>query len=217
MGDSLLRLFGILALAVGTLVAIFLFAPWGQSSDSLHVHRARDVVYFEWDGDIEPPMARALAAAWRQQEPAATIVLTINSPGGSVDEGDDVIRWLQRLHGKTNVITHVGPQAYCASMCVPIYLAGEQRSAAATSTFMFHHAYSVDRITGERTFVFSGDEQLMARQVFHQFLRKSKMDESWGQGLEAAIRDGGEVRKSGRELKRERSNIVLTVHDDPRP
>ena len=185
-------------------MAAFLLVPWGQSSDALSVHREGDVVFMHWDGAVDPPMARALSSAWRKEGPASALVLTLNSPGGSVDEGEDVIRWLNRLHTKTNVITHVGLDGYCASMCVPIFLAGEQRSAAASSTFVFHQAYS-------------GDEQLMASQVFHQFLRKSAMDEAWGGRLEAAIRDDQEVWKSGRELKRERSNIVLSVHDEPRP
>ena len=198
-------------------MAAFLLVPWGQSSDALSVHREGDVVFMHWDGAVDPPKARALSSAWRKEGPASALVLTLNSPGGSVDEGEDVIRWLNRLHTKTNVITHVGLDGYCASMCVPIFLAGEQRSAAASSTFVFHQAYSVDRVTGEKAFVFSGDEQLMASQVFHQFLRKSAMDEAWGGRLEAAIRDDQEVWKSGRELKRERSNIVLSVHDEPRP
>ena len=83
-------------------------------------------------------------------------VLSLHSPGGSLEHGRDVIRLIKRVQATHAVDTVLEPRRSCASMCVPIYLAGGRRSADPKSRFMFHevsfrdsHSDKVERVPKE--------------------------------------------------------------------
>lgn len=69
--------------------------------------------------------------------PQLTVVL--DSPGGLVVEGKNIIEILQDLKKQgTHVTTFVKNGTQCGSICLPIYLAGHTRRAGSHSTFYFH-------------------------------------------------------------------------------
>ena len=189
-------------------------------SDKLQVRQhATDsnVVIFAWSGAIEAPMAITMEKAfdkWKGQ--SKRIVFDLNSPGGLVSEGERVIILINKMKRTHDVETYVGPDAECLSMCVPIYLQGRLRVAAATSQWMFHEPSAVDNFTGERTFTYEYEKRQSSQDFYYRFFKRSEMDPEWREKLRRQWRFG-DVWKTGRELKRERSNIVTIIETHREP
>src|SRR5262249_16774506 len=68
------------------------------------------------------------------------VVLFLDSAGGQVEEGDRVIHILNGIKPTHRLITAVLDGNLCASMCIPIFLQGENRLAGRTSQWIFHEA-----------------------------------------------------------------------------
>ena len=111
---------------------------------------------------------RAADAAAHEQWPAPTaslefneqdgsltisrrVVLFLDSAGGKVDEGDRVIHLLDEIKQTHRLITVVPDGKLCASMCVPIFLKGDDRLAGRTSLWIFHEVTRRGANRKERT------------------------------------------------------------------
>jgi hypothetical protein len=68
------------------------------------------------------------------------VALRLNSPGGTDLHGLAVIAVLREIRERVHLITLVNEHDLCASMCVPIYLQGEDRYAGPATSWMFHGA-----------------------------------------------------------------------------
>ena len=98
-------------------------------------------LYIEYKGDIVGGMAKYIENKFRQYgEASHKVVLGIHSGGGSVEAGEQVIHVLKRIKKTHRLVTAVLPGKTCASMCVPIYLQGNDRYAARSSLWLFHDA-----------------------------------------------------------------------------
>lgn len=96
-------------------------------------------VYLRWTGTIAAPMAADIERAIEAFKGDRTrFILSLNTGGGSVAEGERVIRLLRALRRTHRLDTLVDRGATCGSMCVPLYLQGERRYAALASTWLFH-------------------------------------------------------------------------------
>ena len=104
---------------------------------TLSVSEEKDKVVLGWSGPVQEPMNERLAAALdRYRTDRRRLVLILNSPGGSVEHGRKVVA---TIRASDRVIdTMVQKAGVCASMCVPIFLAGSQRTADPEALFMFH-------------------------------------------------------------------------------
>ena len=100
-----------------------------------------DVTAIAITGAILPPMATDLAALLRAVPHDRKVILDLDSAGGEMDEGKKVIALIMRERKRRHVDTLVWYGHLCASMCIPIYLQGEKRHAAALSVWMFHPAH----------------------------------------------------------------------------
>lgn len=92
-------------------------------------------------GAILPPMAADLAALLRSVPRDRKVILDLDSAGGELDEGNEIIALVKTARTRRHIDTLVWYGHLCASMCIPIYLQGEKRHAAALSVWMFHPAH----------------------------------------------------------------------------
>ena len=202
------------AAVFGLLVALLVIDPWSYESDSLSVVMDEEVLTLRWKGDVDAPMSKVVAKALADRPEAVTTVrFELDSPGGSVVEGERVIGALDAVAAQTRLVTHVGADDLCASMCVPIYLAGEVRTAAPGALFAFHDAFAADAISGAELPQGGRDRQSAARLFRKQFMRP-EVDEAWARELRRLIDNEGDVWRTGAELYEERSGIVTRR---PRP
>ncbi len=168
-------------------------------------------VVFRWTGVIDPPLAREINQEFnRIKNDYKRISIELDSPGGSVDEGGRIIGVIQKMRKTHRISTYVGPENECLSMCVPIYMQGQLRVAATSSTWMFHEPIAVDVFSGNETFIYDFEQRQSTQSVFYEFFKNSEIDPIWREVLRHQMRLG-EVWKSGRELKDERTNIIMVL------
>ena len=170
-----------------------------------------DIVVFKWDGVIDPPMAKRFSEEfeiWKGD--AKLFVIDLNSPGGRLNEGENVIRFIRKMKKTHSVETYVGPDGSCLSMCVPVYLQADMRVASKTSQWMFHEAGFSDTVTGQTVNVYAYEKRQASVEFFNRYLKRSEIDRDWLDYLQREWR-GREVWKTGKELKDERANIVMVV------
>jgi hypothetical protein len=96
-------------------------------------------------------MADYLRNAWAKYRAVShRLVLSLDSPGGQVEEGERAIHVLQEIKLTHRIVTVVAHGKQCSSMCVPIYLQGADRFAARASLWVFHEAAKRDANGTER-------------------------------------------------------------------
>lgn len=194
--------------------ALFSGEPNSSYNDKLVLRQDpidKTAIVFEWRGEIEFPMARTFSREFdRIKDSYSRIVIDLDSPGGNVREGERVIRVIRRIKRSHRVRTYVGPDNDCLSMCVPIYLQGHLRVAAASSRWMFHEPVAVDKYTGKQQFVYEFEKRQFSQYSFYRFFYSSDMDPEWRDNLSRQWRYG-DIWKTGRELKDERSNVVMII------
>lgn len=173
---------------------------------------AGGTLVLEWRGKVEAPMARKISEALDTYESEARrVVLSLSSPGGSLGEGRAVIGILQRVAGRRQLETNVKAGRLCASMCVPIYLQGEERTAAAGSRFMFHQVRFRDFYEGEDDAVPAAAKEEATEQLFSYYFIPAGVPERWIAQIEAEMAGGRDVWRTGAQLVDERANIVQRI------
>ncbi|GJL93939.1 MAG: hypothetical protein DHS20C05_03440 [Hyphococcus sp.] len=171
-----------------------------------------DALVFAWRDGIDVPMARHFADAYDEYRgEASRIIIELNSTGGSLYEGGQVIKVIDRMKRTHKVDTRVGPRRICLSMCVPIFLQGEERSAAATARFMFHEPTLTDAITGKPVKEPEFEKEFSSQRFVDRYFVNSPMDPDWRDDLIAEWR-GRDIWRSGKQLVDEGSNIVTVLN-----
>jgi hypothetical protein len=66
------------------------------------------------------------------------VVLQLDSPGGGLTAAEHAIVALKVIRRAHHLYTIVAPGGRCASACIPVFLAGERRYGALTSSWLFH-------------------------------------------------------------------------------
>ena len=168
-------------------------------------------VVLRWRGSIDAPMFARLDEAFRKHgSDTPRFVLMLHSPGGSLQHGRDVIRLIKRVQATHAVDTVIEPRRSCASMCVPIYLAGNRRSADPKARFMFHevsfrdsHSDKVERVPKDAI-------GRATDQFFERYLKPAGLDDRWLADMREAVR-GKDVWRTAEELVEQRSGVVQTL------
>lgn len=168
-------------------------------------------IVLRWTHEIEAPMAERFAAAFKEWGGRADrFVVDLNSPGGALTEGRLVIAEIERMKATHEIDTHVGIGAYCLSMCVPIYLAGNRRTAARNARFMFHEPSSYDFVTDERVRKPGFEQKMTSERFFERYFGKSKMTPGWREKLRAEWK-GRDLWFTAEELVAQGSGVVEAV------
>lgn len=169
-----------------------------------------DTVYMQWRGKIEAPMASRIAEAFgRHKDEGHTIVLALSSPGGSLDQGAEVVRLLDKIRQSHTLVTSVDDGDVCASMCVPVYLQGQRRVAAPTAEFMFHDVSFRDFFSKEKD-ASVPDAAVGAEtdRLFGRYFSTAGVSQPWIRSVRAEMAGGNDVWKTGLQLFDEKSGIV---------
>jgi ATP-dependent protease ClpP protease subunit len=111
-----------------------------------------DTMVMSWNGPIAAPMANQIRDAFdSRRQQAKRVLFRISSHGGSVAEGERVIDVLRQIRTTHILETTVTQGDVCASMCVFIYLQGQKRFGALTSSWLFHEVSHMDPVTKQPT------------------------------------------------------------------
>ena len=205
-----------IALIVVSAIAIILY--WQKYRDvykdtgRLQVSQQNGAVILSWESTIEIPMARRFEEAYTEWGgKTEKFIINLNSRGGSLREGRQVIEIIDRMKTTHLVETTVGDGAVCLSMCVPIYLHGEQRSASSNSQWMFHEPKAYDYITDKQAEENESDRRAASNRFFQKYFVNSEMDANWRANLQKEW-IGKDVWRTGEQLADEGSNIILNLY-----
>ena len=203
----------LLPLAFILLIAVALYTERQQLLGRGDFHIAEEkgrpgVTRLVWRDAIEAPMALRLEEALNTLGGRSnTVILDLHSSGGALREGRKVIEAIERAKSWITVETYVGRNRRCLSMCVPIYLQGDVRTAHARSIWMFHQPIAVDAITDEVIDEPRFERDRAGNRFIDNYFATSDMNPAWREQLR---RDwvGREIWKSGEDLVNEGANIV---------
>ena len=165
-------------------------------------------VEFSWRSAVEVPMAKRFYEAFHKwRNTSDTIVINLHSPGGSLREGREVIAVIEFMKKTHRVFTYVGARRSCLSMCVPIFLHGDERIAAANSRWMFHEPSNVDFFTEKKVKVPEYERQTMITRYVERYFVNSPVNPAWLKGLLQKWQ-GNDVWFTGQQLVDERTGVI---------
>lgn len=203
-------------LILGALLMVAIAMGWRlyetQHADNgqLSVAVEGGTLRLKWTGRVDLPMASSIRRAFeRYRSDTQIIQLDLNSGGGAIREGGEVIAELDKIKATHELITNVTAGERCMSMCVPIYMEGDIRRASPKARFMFHEPkrYFDD---GEEAKGFSFEREALTRRFFERYLATSPIEPGWLKQLEQQWA-GKDIFKSGSELVAEKSNVVTEL------
>ncbi len=178
-------------------------AERGGLSVSLSNSRPGSVV-LNWRGPIAAPMANQIRDAFEAHKSKANrFVLRISSTGGLVPEGERVIDVLTQIKATHQLDTAVTQGDICASMCVFIYLQGQKRFGALTSSWLFHEVSHMDARTKQTTKL---DRPAWERLV-DKYMRPAGVSEEWIADMKPRTVNS-DYWQTGADLVRAKSGII---------
>lgn len=209
---------GCLGVVIAAVMSFHDKAPPAVAPDlhKLTVIEQSNRVLLAWSGPIEKPMRDELAAALaRFKDEKRTLVISLNSPGGSIVHGEEVMAAIRSSAQTHRIDTLIEDGSVCASMCVSIFLLGAERVAGPDAQFMFHEASMSDAATKgtgrdarpvdpalRKTF-----EKAATDALFDNYGRTPRINGRWLRSIRAQIA-GRDVWMSGQRLVNEGSGVV---------
>ena len=185
-------------MGVGTLDAV---STTGETS----------MLHLRWTGRIDAPMASRIAEAFEKHRNVRGVALSLSSPGGDLDHGAEVIRVLRKIGATHTLETIVEAGSKCASMCVPIYLQGQRRTAAADASFMFHEVSFREHFSKSDLDVPEAAKGSATDQLFSKYFKAAGVPEAWILNVRTEMSGGHDVWKTASELLDENAGIVQQV------
>jgi ATP-dependent protease ClpP protease subunit len=169
---------------------------------SLEFNKENGTLYIDLSGPIVAGTADDVRAALGKYGTTLNrVVLFLDSAGGRVDDGDRVIEALNEIKLRHQLITVVPHGKLCASMCIPIFLQGEDRLAARVSLWIFHEA-AQRQANGERT------DMAETWRLFRKYYVPAGVAVSWLKGIAPMIK-GADLWQTGGDLISAKSGIIM--------
>ena len=171
-------------------------------------------VYLKWRGKIDAPMESRIAEAFAlHQSSARRFVLSLSSLGGSLSHGARVVQLLRKIGETHGIETDVAAGSRCASMCVPVYLQGQRRTADATARFMFHEVSFREYLSKDEIAVPASATASETDRLFSDYFASAGVPASWISRVRADMTGGHDIWKTARELTDENAGIVQDIRD----
>jgi ATP-dependent protease ClpP protease subunit len=157
-----------------------------------------------WQGAIVAPMANQIRDAFESRKGQATrLVLRLSSHGGSVAEGERVIEVLRHIKGTHQLDTVVSQGDVCGSMCVFIYVQGQKRFGALTSSWLFHEVAHTDPVSKQTIKL----DRAAWERLVDKYFRPAGVSEAWIADLKPRTIES-DYWQTGSDLIRSNSGVI---------
>src|SRR5215470_16535820 len=171
---------------VGLLALILALCAQGAPAGALELPRGElkvglsstgaNTVVLTWTGPMMAPMANQIRDAFESRKhQARRFLLRVSSYGGSVAEGERVIEVLRSIKATHELETTVMQGDVCASMCVFVYVQGQKRYGALTSSWLFHEVSHADPVTKQTTRL----DRAAWERLVDTYLRPAGVSDAW--------------------------------------
>jgi ATP-dependent protease ClpP protease subunit len=161
-----------------------------------------------WNGEVVEGMTEVLRGIFAVNKISSyRVILVLDSPGGAVEEGEMVIHLLQEIRKTHKLRTWVHHGSKCASMCIPIFLQGDERVAARDSAWGFHEAAvklpnGKERVNQEETL-----------RLFRRYYVQAGVSRPWLESILPEIRNSN-LWRTGQDLAAAQSGIITFLLND---
>jgi hypothetical protein len=171
-------------------------------------------VVMRWRGQIDAPMESRIRETFENSGASARkFVLVLSSPGGALGHGGRVVALLRKISETHAVETVVEAGRRCASMCVPVYLQGQRRSAAASAKFMFHEVSFKEYVSEKNIDMPDSAKASATDKLFADYFKPAGVAAAWIQKVRADMSGGNDIWKTAAELVEEQAGVVQEVRD----
>jgi hypothetical protein len=203
----------------GAIAALALTLPFASADPTLAEEQAPAVLSLDfdqqngtleidWSGLIVAGVADELRASVAKYGTAIKrVVLFLDSAGGRVDEGDRVIAVLNEIKRRHRLATVVPHGKLCASMCIPIFLQGDDRFAARASLWIFHEASQPQANGGQRT------DMTETWRLFRKYYGSAGVSMHWLKSIAPMIK-GADLWQTGGDLIDAKTGIIMYALGD---
>jgi len=175
---------------------------------SLEFNQADGILEIEWSGLIVAGVADELRTSVAKYGTALKrVVLFLDSAGGQVDEGDRVIAVLNEIKQGHRLATVVPHGKLCASMCIPIFLQGDDRFAARASLWIFHEASQPQANGSQRT------DMTETWRLFRKYYGSAGVSMHWLKSITPMIK-GADLWQTGGDLIDAKTGIIMHALGD---
>jgi hypothetical protein len=175
---------------------------------------ASGTLVMRWRGKIDAPMETRIAEVFEQnRDKVRTFVLTLSSGGGSLSHGARVVQLLRKIGETHKFETVVESGGRCASMCVPVYLQGQRRTAEAGARFMFHEVSFREYLASENLDVPQSATSSETDKLFSDYFKPAGVPDSWIQKVRTDMTGGHDIWKTASELVEENAGVVQEVRE----
>jgi hypothetical protein len=175
---------------------------------SLDFDQQNGTLEIDWSGLVVAGVADELRASVAKYGTALKrVMLFLDSAGGQVDEGDRVIAVLNEIKQRHRLATVVPHGKLCASMCIPIFLQGDDRFAARASLWIFHEASQPQANGGQRTDI------METWRLFRKYYGSSGVSMHWLKGIAPMIK-GADLWQTGGDLIDAKTGIIMYALGD---
>jgi ATP-dependent protease ClpP protease subunit len=143
-----------------------------------------------WIGSISNDMDAKIEAEFgKAKEQVTEVVLHLHSCGGSTRAMEQTVAALKRIKKTHRLMTVVGWAHTCGSACVPVFLQGQKRYGALTSSWLFHEAWRRKWDTmGEPT-----EKNIISRETtersFKEYYEPAGVSKKWLDRVRSLIRN----------------------------
>jgi len=173
------------------------------AGSSLEFNKEDGTLYIDWSGPIVAGMADDLRAVLGKYGTTLNrVVLFLDSAGGQVEEGNRVIEALNEIKLRHQLITVVPHGKLCASMCMPIFLQGEDRLAARASVWIFHEVAQRQANGQQRT------DMAETWRLFRKYYAPAGVSTRWLKSIAPMIKEA-DLWQTGGDLISAKSGIIL--------
>jgi hypothetical protein len=206
------------------LLLVLLASPWtpAAAADDCAEGRLRpatiaasDKLVLRWNGKVNRKMADAIDAAFEANKRRVNSVeLLLHSCGGGIDDMASTIAVLRHIKETHALITVVDQGATCASACIPIFLASDNRRAALSSLWFFHRSWR-KQLSGGVDAVQTGTAGKTSVSAFHdRYYVPAGVSRPWLDKLRNVIENTGGYWQTGRDLWESKSGMITETIGD---
>lgn len=202
---AILQIFFFAGLGLGTFAQAQVLVPGEVKYFESRNASDQPLDVIEINGTIAYPMADLFQAELAKTHQGRALLVRLNSPGGSNEQGNKIIQMLQDKRQDGTVLdTSVENGTVCASMCVPLFMQGRKRYGGEGSLFMFHGATQPS---------FSNIPHPLVTEDVIQTMIRAGMSSEWIQKRrqEGVFSKPGAYWISGRELFDQNAGVITKL------
>jgi hypothetical protein len=137
------------------------------------------------------------------------VYFQISSCGGEREEMEQAIGLLRSIKSTHTLVTIVDHGGLCASACVPVFLQGERRHGALTSSWMFHEVW----YWADREHVDARVDRATTERFFQDYFLSSGVSENWLNHLRIMVQHS-DYWQTGENLWNDKSGIITDPLDN---